>query len=332
MANKTNKLIVGNINNTLYVIPYYQRGYRWTGKNVKHLLNDLLLFANAENDDNEYCLQPIVLQKISNEVYSHVAHEDDSVIRVVDGQQRLTTLAIILNKLSIPTTWDIYYDSEKKKLSEILDGFIKNNSINDYFRTEVSEAVDEFISNNEVKQALVNLFKSNEKRIAFLEYDIDTPTNEDAEKEGHKSFLRLNDGKTPLTSSELIRALYMVKSSGLSVQQQMEISKEWEIVENSLTNEQFWLMFNARGLEDTPTRIDLLFALVLQVSLRETKANPRIIFEKLDDDIHYNLETIWDEVLQTYWWMQSCYSDIELSNYLGWIRHFTDISATTIYQ
>ena len=114
MANKTNKLIVSDINNTLFVIPYYQRGYRWTEKNVKKLLNDLLLFANAENDDNEYCLQPIVLQKISNESYLHVAHEDDSVIRVVDGQQRLTTLAIILKKLSIPTTWDIYYDSEKR--------------------------------------------------------------------------------------------------------------------------------------------------------------------------------------------------------------------------
>ena len=332
MANKTNKLIVSDISNTLFVIPYYQRGYRWTEKNVKKLLNDLLLFANAENDDNEYCLQPIVLQKISNESYLHVAHEDDSVIRVVDGQQRLTTLAIILKKLSIPTTWDIYYDSEKKNLSEILDVCVKNNSINDYFRSEVSDAVDEFISNNEVRKALVNLFKSKEKRIAFLEYDIDTPTNEDAEKEGHKAFLRLNDGKTPLTSSELIRALYMVKSSGLSVQQQMEISKEWEIIENNLSNEQFWLMFNARGLEDTPTRIDLLFALVSRVSLRETKANPRIIFEKLDDDMHYNLETIWDEVLQTYWWMQSCYSDIELCNYLGWIRHFTDISATTIYN
>ena len=33
----------------------------------------------------------------------------------------------------------------------------------------------------------------------------------------------------------------MVKSSGLSVQQQMEISKEWEIIENNLSNEQFWL-------------------------------------------------------------------------------------------
>ena len=109
---------------------------------MKKLLNDLLLFANAENDDNEYCLQPIVLQKISNESYLHVAHEDDSVIRVVDGQQRLTTLAIILKKLSIPTTWDIYYDSEKKNLSEILDVCVKNNSINDYFRSEVSDAVD----------------------------------------------------------------------------------------------------------------------------------------------------------------------------------------------
>ena len=211
MANKTNKLIVSDINHTLFVIPYYQRGYRWTGRNVKQLLNDLLLFANGENDDNEYCLQPIVLQKISNETYLHEAQKDDSVVRIVDGQQRLTTLAIILKKLSIRTTWDIYYDSEKKKLSEILDVCIKNNSINDYFRTEVSEAVDEFISNNEVKKALVNLFKSNKKRIAFLEYDIDTPTNEDSEKEGHKAFLRLNDGKTPLTSSELIRALYMVK-------------------------------------------------------------------------------------------------------------------------
>ena len=54
MANKTDKLIVSEINNKLFVIPYYQRGYRWTGKNVKQLLNDLLLFANAENDDTEY--------------------------------------------------------------------------------------------------------------------------------------------------------------------------------------------------------------------------------------------------------------------------------------
>lgn len=123
------------------------------------------------------------------------------------------------------------------------------------------------------KLRLEDIFKSKGKKIAFLEYDIETPRIRISQRD--TKLLRLNDGKTPLTSSELIKALYMVQSSGLTVQQQMEISKEWELIENSLQNEQFWLMFNARGLEDTPTRIDLLFALVLNISLKETKANPK---------------------------------------------------------
>ena len=339
MPNKTSKLIVSDINKSLFVIPFFQRGYRWTGRNVKQLLSDLLLFANNA-DESEYCLQPIVLQKISKSEYSSLLNDEEHVVRVVDGQQRLTTIAIVLHKLSIKTTWDIYYDSEKKRLSQILNETSDLISINDYFRKEVSDAIDEWFASHKkqesevsAQQLLSSIFQSQGKKIAFLEYDIETPTCEDSEKEGHKAFLRLNDGKTPLTSSELIRALYMVQDSGLTIQQQMEISKEWELIETSLQNEQFWLMVNARGLEDTPTRIDLLFALVLSVSLKETKANPRIIFEKLDDeDEQFDLEKVWEEVLRTFWWMQSCYSDIELCNYLCWIRTYTDISTSTIYS
>lgn len=338
MANKTDKLIVSDINRSLFVIPFYQRGYRWTGKNVRQLLSDLLSFAK-NSDESEYCLQPIVLQKISKSEYSGFLNDEESVIRVVDGQQRLTTIAIVLHKLGIKTTWDIYYDSEKKRLSEILNGTSNLRSINDYFRKEVCDAVDEWLLNHEnnesevsAKHRLEDIFKSKGKKIAFLEYDIETPKDKESAKEGHKAFLRLNDGKTPLTSSELIKALYMVQSSGLTVQQQMEISKEWELIENSLQNEQFWLMFNARGLEDTPTRIDLLFALVLNISLKETKANPRIVFDKLEEeDEQFDLEKVWEEVLRTFWWMQSCYSDVELCNYLSWIRAYTNISASTIY-
>ena len=338
MPNKTSKLIVSDINKSLFVIPFFQRGYRWTGRNVKQLLSDLLLFANNA-DESEYCLQPIVLQKISKSEYSSLLNDEEHVVRVVDGQQRLTTIAIVLHKLGIKTTWDIYYDSEKKRLSQILNETSDLISINDYFRKEVSDAIDEWFAGHKkqesevsVQQLLSSIFQSQGKKIAFLEYEIETPTCEDSEKEGHKAFLRLNDGKTPLTSSELIRALYMVQGSGLTIQQQMEISKEWELIETSLQNEQFWLMFNARGLEDTPTRIDLLFALVLSVSLKETKANPRIIFEKLDDeDEQFDLEKVWEEVLRTFWWMQSCFSDIELCNYLCWIRTYTDISTSTIY-
>lgn len=345
MANKTKKLIVSDIQNTLFVIPFYQRGYRWTGKNVKQLLSDLLSFDNS-NEDVEYCLQPIVLQPISKDNYSKVLKEEETVVRVVDGQQRLTTIAIILRKLGVSTTWDIYYDTEKKRLSEIMDDKNVKSSINNYFRNEVNDAIDKWFLNhenqgNDIRQKLKTLFLPNEKkdkrikdkRIAFLEYDIETLNENESTNEGHETFLRLNDGKTPLTASELIKALYMVRSSGLSIQQQMEISKEWEIIENSLRNNQFWLMFNAQGLEDTPTRIDLLFALVLGINLREAKAYPKMIFDELEDEEKkYDLEKVWNEILHTFWWMQSCYSDIELCNFLSWIRAYTDNSATTIYK
>lgn len=333
MANKTDKLIVNNIKNTLFVIPFYQRGYRWTEKNVRQLLSDLVVFK--QSGETEYCLQPIVLQAIARDEYADIVGLEENVVRVVDGQQRLTTIAIILNSLGIETSWDIYYDAEKKKLSEILKGSIDSGSINTYFRNEVRKEADRWFKDNGTEQ-IKSLFSQgieNKQQVVFLEYDIEAIEGEDKEKEGHNAFLRLNDGKTPLTSSELIRALYMVKSSGLTDQQRMEISKEWEIMENCLQNDSYWLMFNALGLEDTPTRIDLLFALVLNVSLRATKANPRIVFDTLEDERNnYDLEKVWNEVLLTFWWMQSCYEDVELCNYLSWIRAFSDISASTIYR
>ena len=149
MENKTDKLIISDINSSLFVIPYYQRGYRWTGKNVKQLLSDLYSFANKNMDsDPEYCLQPIVLQKLSTHNYSNIITNEENVIRVVDGQQRLTTIAIILRILGIETTWDIYYDTEKKRLSEILNENGNLSSINNYFRKEVSDAVDEWFNTN----------------------------------------------------------------------------------------------------------------------------------------------------------------------------------------
>lgn len=333
MANKTDKLIVNNIKSTLFVIPFYQRGYRWTEKNVRQLLSDLHAFK--QSGETEYCLQPIVLQAIARDEYADVIGMEEKVMRVVDGQQRLTTIAIIIDSLGIETSWDIYYDAEKKKLSDILKGSTDSGSINTYFRNKVRIEADRWFKDNGTEQ-IKSLFSQgieNKQQVVFLEYDIEAIEGEDKEKEGHNAFLRLNDGKTPLTSSELIRALYMVKSSGLTDQQRMEISKEWEIIENCLQNDSFWLMFNARGLEDTPTRIDLLFALVLNVSLRATKANPRIVFDAIEDERNnYDLEKVWNEVLLTFWWMQSCYEDVELCNYLSWIRTFSDISASTIYR
>ena len=294
-----------------FYIPHYQRGYRWTKTNARQLLKDLKDFDPQK--DEQYCLQPIVLKKYNDGFC------------VVDGQQRLTTLGIILIKLESPCFEIIYECEGNKTLHELLKNDSSSETINDHFRTEVNNEVAHFFKENTIDKGE---FKEKFKKVFFIHYQVN-------DEDDHEAFLRLNSGKTPLTSSELIRALYMVKSSGISEQNRTEISKEWELIENTLRNDLFWQMFNAKGLENTPTRIDLLFALVLDIPLEETKANPRLVFDQLDagkDDKEYDLEKVWNEVLRCFWWMQSCYKDIELCNYLGWICNCSEIGASSIYK
>ena len=68
---------VGDIQGHFF-IPDYQRGYRWTEKEVILLLEDI-----TANGANPYCLQPIVVRNLGDKY------------ELVDGQQRLTTLYLI---------------------------------------------------------------------------------------------------------------------------------------------------------------------------------------------------------------------------------------------
>ena len=73
-------------NGMQFFVPKYQRGYRWKETQIQQMLNDLYEFEfERNNEDKFYCLQPLVVKK----------KEDGSWI-VVDGQQRLTTIYIIL--------------------------------------------------------------------------------------------------------------------------------------------------------------------------------------------------------------------------------------------
>lgn len=68
-----------------YYIPTYQRPYAWTEKETEALFDDLISFFKTEANDN-FFLGSIVLIK-----EDETTHAD-----VIDGQQRLTTLTILL--------------------------------------------------------------------------------------------------------------------------------------------------------------------------------------------------------------------------------------------
>lgn len=72
--------------NKRYFIPEYQRPYSWSIDNVNQLLDDLE--TSFTNEEPEYFIGSMICIK-----------KDDNFFEVVDGQQRLTTLSLVLTQL-----------------------------------------------------------------------------------------------------------------------------------------------------------------------------------------------------------------------------------------
>lgn len=307
--NDKHELSVFSIPPTIFTIPHYQRGYRWTDKEVTALLNDLLAFSSNSAQQEPYCLQPLVLQEIS-----------DGEVNVVDGQQRLTTLEIILHELGIKHTWDIKYTAERGMLlSQLLE--MPGNSINDFFREQARDAVRNWLQQDgSRKEILCELMNGNgEKRVIFLLYEITASEN------GHAVFQRLNAGKTPLTSSELIRALYMEAGNGLSDGEKSDIAKEWDLIEAEMGNDEFWAIWRNQDFRDVPTRMDFLFSVVADVESSKARHDGLLVYRNMEAlTKKKGLQTIWEETLRCWWWMQSCFADDEAYHLLGWLARFSD--------
>lgn len=106
-----------------FYIPSYQRGYRWTTKEVTDLLSDLYSFTigTKKKEGEFYCLQPVIVQKIEDEsIVSTILDGIDTASRdvweVIDGQQRLTSIYILYKYLLEKKGWD------KERLKEDEDG------------------------------------------------------------------------------------------------------------------------------------------------------------------------------------------------------------------
>lgn len=100
-----------------FFIPDYQRGYRWGTKQVEDLLRDLEEFyesiCEAESSKIIYCLQPLVVM------------EKDNKYIVIDGQQRLTTVKILLSCLGDNNNYSVEYQTRDKS-KDFLDKTTNN--------------------------------------------------------------------------------------------------------------------------------------------------------------------------------------------------------------
>lgn len=88
-ARESNILRFLELGNHQFVIPVYQRTYKWTRLNCKQLLLDILKASNPEN--KTHFLGSIVY--ITDE---HYQATQINKLSIIDGQQRLTTISLLL--------------------------------------------------------------------------------------------------------------------------------------------------------------------------------------------------------------------------------------------
>ena len=261
---------IGELSGLSFFIPNYQRGYRWTRQQVKDLLNDINEFDASK--DGFYCLQPLVVRlRNENDIVTKI-HETNklSEIReilnksvgkweVIDGQQRLTTIYIILRSLDSNEPYSLEYATRAKSREFLLnmDKYDENENIDFYYMDQAKKTVKEWLKPDFDKGAFLDKLKN---KVNFIWY-------ESVDEDPIKVFTRLNIGKIALTNSELIKALFLNRSNfaGKSMDslrlRQQEIATEWDKIEYTLQSDEFWLFLHDKGY-DRPTRIDFIFDLI----------------------------------------------------------------------
>ncbi len=337
---------IKELNGMKFSIPTYQRGYRWTSIEVGDLLDDIDEFISQE-DGRIYCLQPLVVRMAGDKDLLDRIHKAGSMAEVrtllnsgsewevIDGQQRLTTVYILLRYLlgNQSEYYEITYETRPGShefLKDINPGKADENI--DYCHiNNARKTIETWFSGktDEEKQAFTTTLLEKVKFI-WYETDEDNPIN---------VFTRLNIGKISLTNAELIKALVMNSSNfdkgdeyAVRLRQQ-EIALQWETIENTLENDEFWLFLHGVD-EKNDTRIDWIFDLIcdndrLGISVTDEEIGEKgreryrtfryfnHAFKELDRQ--EAILKVWNEVMAMFNTMGEWYGDTELYHYIGFL-------------
>ncbi|GHV11067.1 hypothetical protein FACS1894162_6150 [Bacteroidia bacterium] len=332
--NKIELKSISKLLNENFFIPSYQRGYRWNKQQVEDLLDDIWKFIETDPQKEEwYCLQPIVVKAKENQW------------EVIDGQQRLTTIFLILKHLekfveSERKTFEIEYETrntENSNSKEFLD------NVGDKTQEESFENID-YAHIYIAFDTLIAWFKKKSKTNSSVSSKFITPflektkviwyeTNED---DAVQIFTRINMGKIPLTNAELIKALFLNSSNFKTKEpkndyekkaledrirlKQLEIANEWDFIEYSLHNEEFWWFINM-DVNEKDTRIEFLFELI--VGKPDNQEDDTFTFrkysEKFKDKLKKEIEDNWKEVKRHFQTLQDWFDNRELYHKVGYL-------------
>jgi len=301
-----------------FLVKDYQRGYKWTATEVRQLLDDLNEFEPKENEF--YCLQPIVIKA------------DNDKKELIDGQQRCTTIYLILQYLG-QHLFDITYQTREQS-AEFLTKIATLGISGEWNDWVASYSEKDNVDNYHFFQAYRTIQdwfaeKSEDEKNCFLEKLLSKTKVIWYEVTGKidsiELFTRINSNKIPLTEAELIKALFLIALTDTSTQREWVVAQQWDKIENELEEDEFWYFITANTPPATP--IDYIFSLSEVVKKQENYQGEYPIF-----NAYYNayknaenkkqwVETQWNEVRNNFLTLKEWFKDFEYYHLVGALIH-----------
>lgn len=200
----TNKTSFKNINeflfqeNKTFLIPNYQRGYKWSvreSENDKTAVEQLMIDLKNAGNQQQYFLQGVTVVESENNII------------LIDGQQRTTTLYLLLWCLGNEniSNIDLQYairENSKKFISKL-------RRINDVEPIDKKDPQDIFYFKKAIEQIRNNLPKENEKKNEFKDFILSRVTIlyiVIAQDKATKTFTMMNGSKATMLQEELVKA------------------------------------------------------------------------------------------------------------------------------
>lgn len=296
-----------------FTIEAYQRGYRWGEDEVTHLLEDI----NEIPDGQKYCLQPVVVKNV-NDKYE-----------LIDGQQRMTTLYLIMKYLNVyvDIKYSIEYTTRKgsKELLEKIDEIDLSSSssnIDELFIKKSYRIIKEWF--NGEKPKMMSFANKLQKYVTIIWYEVDD------DEDSVSIFTRLNIGKINLTNAELVKALFLSRGKkdsegryagnpyGIEEKKQHEIALGWDSMEKDLHDEKFWSFITNEKSNRYPIRMELLFDMIEMKQGNESNFYTFNEFYKRFKDSDNKYET-WELIERYMQQLKEWYNDFNLFHHIGFL-------------
>lgn len=202
---------------------------------------------------------------------------------------------------------------QSEEFLKTLDMTKQDENIDFWFIANAYNTIKEWFE-QDLQIRVMHIFEYLKEDVKIIWYEVGE--SEDA----ISLFTRLNIGKIPLTSAELVKAMFLSRNNAENMrrEKQEEISLQWDGIERELHNESLWFFLTNSVKGEYQTRIDLVLDLIAgkDESTRE-KYYTFFRFDELRKEV--SLDDIWKKIYQTFLTLKGWYEDHDLYHRIGYL-------------